>query len=152
MTKASFSIRDYSDEYTSTQLNIPDLTSANYDATITSVAALQTAIAAVTLGNITRVNLDVDTGLAGADDRPASPFAQRELGIRFFYQDDVNGQKYNFTVGCADLAIVAQGGTDDVDLTLSLVAAIKTAFEALIVSPDGNAVTINRGQVVGRKS
>ena len=152
MTKLGFSVRDYSDEYSSTTLNIPDVTAANFDATITSINGINTAIDALTLVNITRVDLALETGLAGADIRPSNPFAQREIGLRFFYQDTVNGQKYNFTVPCADLSLVAQAGTDDVDLTLSIVAPVVTSIEALIVSPDGNPIVINRGQVVGRKS
>lgn len=152
MTKLNFTIRDYSDEKSNFGLYIPDVDETNWIATNTAVAAINTAIAALTIGNITRVNFDHETGLAGADSRPSSPWAQRELGVRFFYVDDVTSDKYNFTLPCPDLLLIGNPGTDDLDLTLSILAAIVTAVEALAVSPDGNAITIERAKVVGRRS
>lgn len=149
---SQFTVRDFSDEKSTFRLNVPDVTAANFDATISAITGLNTAVAAVTLGNITAVNLTAETGLAGADIRPSNPFAQRELGARFYYQDNVTGEKFHFTIPCADLSIVGQGGTDAIDLTLSLVAPIKTFFEALVVSQNGNPVTITSARVVGRNS
>ena len=152
MTKVNLSVRDYSDEKSSFGLYIPDVDETNWVATNAALATLNTALAAMTIGNITRFNLDHETGLAGADQRPSSPYAQRELGARFFYVDDVTSEKYNFTVPCPDLLVIGNPGTDDLDLTLSVVAALVTAVEAVAVSPDGNAITIERGKIVGRRS
>lgn len=151
-SKVRFSIRDYSDEYGSTSFSIDEVTAANFDAQVAAIQGLNTAMAALTLGNITGVQFSVDPGVAGADERPSSPFAQRELRALFGYQDNVTGQRGTFSIPCADMAIVGQGGTDEIDLTLSLVAPLVTAFEALARSTAGNPITINYGRVVGRSS
>jgi hypothetical protein len=151
MSKVTWNIRDFSDEYSGFTLNIPDVDETSWVATNTSVLALQTAVDAICIGNIATRNLQAYSENVD-DTRPTSPYAQRETGLRFFYSDNVNGNKYHATLPCPDLSIVAEAGTDQVDLEEVLVAAVVTAFEALAVSPDGNAITINKAVIVGRRS
>lgn len=150
-SQVNFTVRDHSDEYSSMQLNIPPIDETNWLSVDAQVGALQTAVAALTTGNIARKSLVAYTEPVD-DTRPANPYAQRELGLRLFYQDNVTSKKYHVTVPSPDLIVVAAGGTDDIDLTLSAVAAVVSAIEALAVSPEGNAITIYAGKIVGRRS
>lgn len=150
--KVTFTIRDYSDELSPVAFYLPDVTALNFDDTLTKVLALNVAMIALTKGNIVGVQLNIDTGFAGTDERPNDAFAQREIGLRLYHQDTVNGFKSYVTVACADLDIVAQPGTDDIDLSLSLVAPLVTAIENLAVSKTGDPIEIYRGRVVGRSS
>jgi len=149
-TVANWKIRDYSNELSGFRHFVPDVTAANFDATITALTALNVAVAAVTKGNIVGQTVSIDTGIAGADLIPSDPFAQREIGARFYYTDTVTGQKGNFTIPCADLDLIGQQGTDNLDLTLSVMAQVVAAFEALAVSSGGNAIVVTSAKIVGR--
>jgi len=151
-SKVNIGVRDFSDEKSNLGFYIPEIDSGNFDTVVTQLQAVNVAVAAASLGNIVSFNMSIDTGLAGTDERPSNPFAQRELGIRLFMQDTVNGKTSTATIPCADLGIVGQGGTDQIDLTLSAMSGIKTALEAVIVSVDDNPVVINSARVVGRNS
>lgn len=147
----TFTLRDFSDEYSGVTFPIADIDETSWVQTNTLIVALQAALNAASIGNIatrtlTAYRQNVD------DNRPNSPFAQRELGLRLFYADVVNGKKYHLTIPCPDLTVMSQGGSDDIDLTLSAAAAVVSAMEMLMVTPDGNAVDIYRGTIVGRRS
>lgn len=67
------------------------------------------------------------------------------------YTDDVTGKAYEVTIGTLDLlnaGIIA--GTESIDLTAVPGSDLKTAFEAIVASPDGNAVTLQSARQVGR--
>lgn len=152
MSLVSFSVRDHSDEYSSVGFNITDVDETSWVATNTAIAAIQTALAALTTGNIASKTL-VAYNTKVDDTRPANPYAQRETGLRLFYQDDVTFKKSHITVPAPDLLVVASGGTDEVDLSgVAVVNAVVTALEAIMKSPEGNAVTFYRGLIVGRRS
>ena len=87
------------------------------------------------------------------DQRPASAYADRELGFRFYLRDDVNSRLNSFTIPCADKAIGSVvAGKDELDLTAEPTASFVTFLEANVLSRDGNAVTVERAIVVGRNS
>lgn len=150
-SKINFSVRDFSDEYSNFGINIADVDEVNWVATDTAVGVIQTALAALTVGNIASRQL-VAYNETVNDTRPSNAFAQRETGLRLHYQDDVTGKKYHVTVPAPDLSLIAEGGTDDVDMTLSIVSTLTAAIEAVAVSPEGNGITFYRGTIVGRRS
>jgi len=151
-SQVNFSVRDFSDEYSNVQFNIPDVDEVNWVQTNTDILAIRTALAALTIGNIAREQL-VGWSQAVNDTRPSDPYAQRETGLRLFYQDDVSQKKYHITIPAPDLSLVAQGGSDDVDLTgITVVNTLVTALEGFMKSPEGNDVTFYRGTIVGRRS
>ena len=85
------------------------------------------------------------------DATPASPYAQREAGIRIFYHDTA-GSKRTVTVPAPDMAncdLVAAG--DEFDLTDTEMAALVTWIEAN-VTVDGNAVTVDKAVYIGRNT
>lgn len=147
----NFKIIDHSGEYSNVGMNIPTIDEVSWVATETAIAGLQAALLALTAGNIawrslTAYNVPVN------DNYPANEFAQRETGLRLFYKDTVNGKKFHITIPAPDLALVAEEGSDHVDMTVSVVDAIVTAMEALMVSPYGNSVTFYKGTIVGRRN
>ncbi len=147
-------LRDYSDEYTSLGLNIADIdgvtrlwTDADADAD-----ALVSHIEAHSIGTVVIAGVSQDTQ-AENDARPADPFAQRELGLRFYVRDTVNQELAYFTIGTADLNIGSVvAGKDELDLTAAPTAAFVTFLEGNMLSRDGNAVTVERAVIVGRNS
>ena len=151
MSVITFNIRDHSDEYSGVGINIPDVDEVSWVATNTAIGVIQAAILGLTTGNLASRTLQAYKQTVD-DTRPANPYAQRELGLRLFYSDDVTGKKYHITVPCPDLTIVGVGGSDEIDMTLSAAQALITALEALMVSPEGNGVDIYRGVIVGRKN
>lgn len=151
-SQVTFTVRDRSDEYSSVQFNIENIDETSWTATNTQVAAVQAALAALTTGNIARRSLTAFSEPVD-DTRPANPYAQRELGLRLFYQDTDNQKKYHITVPCPDLLVVGSGGTDEVDLSgISVVNALVNALEPFMVSPDGGPVNFYRGVIVGRRN
>jgi len=150
-SQIGFTIIDHSNQYSKVDFNIPDIDETVWVATNTKITALQAAVAALTTGNIAYKTLvafrdEVD------DTNPANPYAQRELGMRLYMKDTVTGKKFHATIPAPDLIVTGAVGTDDVDMTLSLVSPVIAAIEALVVSPEGNPVTIYRAKNIGRKS
>jgi len=94
-------------------------------------------------------------GIGGDSDTvPSDNFAQREIGLRVFLTDDVNGRKSHFTIPGPDLeALTILDGTDFVDLAdAGIMATLVAAVEADAQSVDGNAVSVQRAVIVGRRN
>lgn len=144
--------RDRSDEYSSFSVNVSELAGTDVWTVITGIgASLETALEALSLATL--VSLHYRQGAIAEDDsRPVSPYAQRERGLRFFYSDDVTGDKYNVTLPAQDATIVDNPGSDDVDLAITEVAALVSWLEANIETPGGNSITVDSAVQVGRNS
>jgi hypothetical protein len=153
--KANHTYRDYGSEIGSLSLHVAEIAAggANYDAVIAQIAAIESEIIALTLCTTAGTALTQGLG-ADSDAVPTDPFAQRELGLRVFLVDDVNGRKSHFTVPGPDLdALTIFAGTDLVDLEdASVMADLVTSVEAGALSADGNAVTVTRAVIVGRRN
>jgi hypothetical protein len=153
--KANYTYRDHGSEIGSLSLYVTDIAAggANYDAQLVLIAAIESEIMAITLcttaGNAITQQLGADS-----DAVPADAFAQRELGLRVFMVDDVNGRKSHFTIPGPDLdALTIFAGTDLVDLEdASIMADLVVSIEAGAISADGNAVTVTRAVIVGRRN
>lgn len=153
--KANFTYRDHGSEIGSMSLFVDEISAggADYDTIVAAIGAIAADILAITLcteaGNALTQGLDADS-----DSVPASAFAQRELGLRVFLVDDTNGRKSHFTIPGPDLAaLTIFAGTDLVDLEdASVMADLVTSVEAGAESQDGNAVTVNRAVIVGRRN
>lgn len=150
----SFAILDHSNETSRVGFYLPLLTSANFDAVAgddvgENVGAIRLAMNPLIIGNHLRrtvtavVYQDVAT-------LPTDPNAQRERKARFTYRDTVLGELGSFELPTADNSVLAQQGTDVIDLEEIAVAAFVTAVEANAVSRDGNPIQIVSAQLVGR--
>jgi hypothetical protein len=146
-----FTIRDHSDEYSTVSFPIGTVSEINWIAIETAADLLQTALAAATTGKIAKRSMLAYSRHID-DTRPVNPYAQREIGLRLFYLDTVNGKKYHLTIPAPDLVVMGQGGTDEIDLTGSLADPIVAAMQGLMQSVDGNPVQVYRGLIVGRRN
>lgn len=153
MSLATIQYLDYSGEKSNVSFNVPTPSGASYDwaSLAAQVDAVGDAIDAVCL--CTRgpdsLNVKIQDGSVAF---PSDENAQREAGLRIFYHDTVNNKKYHVTIPGPDKSLMAVQGTDVVDWAGTEMAALETAFEANVLSPDGNAVQIDLGRLVGRRN
>lgn len=153
--KANFTYRDHGSEIGSLALHVDEISAggADYDTIVAAIGDIAADILAITLcteaGNGLTQALDADS-----DNVPGDAFAQRELGLRVFLVDDVNGRKSHFTIPGPDLdALTIFAGTDLVDIAdASVMADLVVSVEAGAISADGNAVTVLRAVIVGRRN
>lgn len=140
-------------ETTSSSFPITTLTPANVAATLTLAGNLQTAIAALVVGRFVKTEATYAREPIGAQIPATDPLAQRENKWLMRYHDATTYQKFQVSVGTADLS---KHGTNSefVDLTAGSGLALKTAFEAVVVSPADatHATVLDSVQFVGRNS
>lgn len=145
----TLSVADYDNEIGTFSVRGTELTAANFDTQTGYWTSLKNA--ALAIMNATEVGLkegNIDVTGAGPDSDASS---QRELKWLVQYVDDVNYKKGTVELPCADTAHLDPndrahahiGDTGDVD-------AFITAFEAVVRSRDGNAVTVKEITLVGR--
>lgn len=156
MAKYVYTFRDYSDELSTLELNVTEPTEVgmNWETVVnTEEAIVRAALQGVSLGNIAKHHVRLSEE-APNDARPASAWAQRENGLRVFYQDATTGDKYHFTVPAPDLAsLTFVEGSDQIVLADGdIMAALVSAIETYVESPAGNAVTVTSAWAVGRNS
>lgn len=139
-------------ETTIFKVPITTLTPGNVSATEGLAGALATALAGVVIGNFIKnetvyARNEVGAGPAG------STLAQRENKWLLRYHDATNNVKYQVSVGTADLTKVIPN-SEFVDLTAGAGLAVKTAFEAVVVSPgdSSHSVILDSMQFVGRNT
>ena len=156
-TKVHFGYIDHSAESTRTQLYVAELESdgSNFPNVFDpspsgSVDNLRLALDTVTKLNETNVTASLLAHEA-VGSIPADATAQREIAARMTYVDNVTGKKYRFDIPAPDDAFVPTG-TDDINMAAAVWVTFKGLFEANAVSPDGNAVTLQSGKLVGRRS
>lgn len=145
--------RDYSDEYSTFSVLVPDIDGVGrlWTSVETLAGALETAVEDISLATLVSINF---RQIANTEDdqQPTSPFAEREAGLRFFYSDDVNAKKYHITIPAPDYATIDIPGSDEIPLSQTQVAAMVSWMETEMVSADGNAITVDRVVKVGRNN
>ena len=132
MAKASWSYRDRSQEISSVELTVADVSAggADFDTVMADVAALGAAIA-----NISNCIQARESFIQAVDTKnPASTsdeYANRESALRVFYGDTVTGEVYHVSIPGPDWNnIDMEPNTDLADLTDPEVAALVVALEA----------------------
>lgn len=115
------------------------------------------AVAATLAANIASCSLCTPISSQIADEvakaaqtPPGSNYAQREIGLLVTYSDTVTGKTYHMTIPGPDWANMGLAGSDQVDPADAAWLAFVADFEAGAVSPDGNAITVAGGRLVGR--
>ncbi len=152
MAKASWTYRDRSDEISSVELTVADVSAggADFDAIMAEVAGLGGAILAVT--DCVQAREYFNQAVDVKD--PATPtdvMANRESGLSVFYADDVTGEVYHITVPGPDWDTVdLLPNTDLADMTDEPLATLVSQIESDALSPVGNAVTVLRAVAIGR--
>jgi hypothetical protein len=154
---ASFNVtfRDYSDELSTVSFPVaePAGDGSDYAAILADMGDIIFALNALSIGSIIRYSLTVNYTETG-DGRPSNNYAQRESGLRLFWEEGVSPfAKGHLTVPMPDLLLVATAGTDEVDIAgVTVVNALVALLEANMQSPAGNDIEFYRGVIVGRRN
>jgi hypothetical protein len=154
MSKGLYSFRDRSKEISTLELNFIDVAAggANFDAVIGYVDAIGAALATASLCTQATENFKQETDSPDPD-IPTDVHAQRESACRIFYADDTSGKVYHVSLPGPDKDNMAMlAGSDEYDLTDTVLAAVITALEAGALSPTGGAITVLRAVDVGRNN
>lgn len=155
-TPVQYGMLDHSNEKTSVQVYFPEIDSdgGNWADLFTGLGnsydLVKTAIAAVSDLNFTRSTASVVVD-ESSPSIPSATTAQREVAVRIHYSDTVTNGKFRFDIPGPATAFIPTG-TDEYDLSNIGVAALIAVLEANLVSPDGNAITVNSMRFVGRNS
>src|SRR6266540_3894608 len=141
LTMADNTVRQNGEpEKTTISLPVTTLTAANYAAQSALIAALVTALEGVTIGNPVKSETVILRSIISA--APASdPLAQRENKYLLRYHGTTLSQKFQASIGTADLTQLLPN-SEFVDLTSGAGAALKSAFEAIVKSPDDGAEAV----------
>lgn len=148
---ATRTYQDYDNEPGVVKVGVPVFDAANYTAQSGEITTLWSAVDAITLGKY----LKSEQGNRYIDPNPVpatDPAAQRELKWLVQYHDSTTGRKYSVELPTADPAMIdpndrahaAIGDAGPVD-------AFITAFQAVVISRDGNAVVVDEITLVGRR-
>lgn len=140
MARVVYNYADHGGEKSSVGMNLDDLANE---------AALRTAVEGVTIGVLQKAT-KVDSVDQVSSSNAASQWAQVELGLRITMNDATTGEQGYVTIPCPDLDNLTV--VEDV-VTLAdagVMAALVTQIEAHVLSRDGNAVTVERAEIVGR--
>jgi len=155
LTNITFTWVDHSGEYSTTSIHAEAIAEdgTNYDTVISdplsAMGAMQTAIAAITKLNRVKSAFSVVRD-QNVESLPAAG-ADRELAVRLIYQDETTFKKFRLDIP-APIDGIFYANSDEVDMTSVGMAAFKLAFDAAVVSPDGNSVSLLSGHKVGRRN
>lgn len=144
----SRSLKDYDSEISTVQVHAADLNAGNIAAQLTAQADFGSGINLMSLGTLQQIRYgnSVESNQAA----PTDTWAQRELKWRVDYTDDVSGKPYHFTIPMADTALLDPNNRGFADPTDADVITFTTNAEAYVLSPEGNAITIQQIVLVGR--
>ena len=130
------------------RFNIVDLTAANLVATQALLATLLASIQAIVIGELNKERIVLSDTLSSS--APAnSPLAQRENKWLVRYTDNTTHRIFKGEIPTADLTLLV-GNSEFLDLSAGVGLAFKNAFQAVVKSIEGNAVSVISVQFVGR--
>ena len=135
------SVLDNSKETGRTDFTIGDLTSVSLPGALTQMGALRTAIEGVILGVVSQSRWGDADFISRTP--PSNVSAQRGIKWTLLLEDNTTHNVTKQLLPTADLTLL-DPGEEDLDLTADEGLALKTAVEALVKSPAGNAVTLLR--------
>lgn len=147
----SVTYNDYGAEASNVKLNMATITAANFDQTLLDAASLYDAIAGVTLGirvkhTLGNVYQILPTKYPAADDA-----AQRELKWKVNCLDATAMKPVWFTLPCADTSKLDPNNRGFANIgDAGPVDALVSAIESLVLSADGNSLTVESIELVGR--
>lgn len=152
--KVSIAFLDKSGEISRVEYNVPVSSAANVEGQIDDSqvdTALSTAALIASLSLCTPISSQLVASTSKwAQTPPGSLYAQRELGLKVTYSDNVTGKLYQMTIPAPDWANIGSGNSDQVDPADAAWIAFKAKFETEAVSEVGNPITVTGGRLVGR--
>lgn len=142
---AGFGWIDFDGDTRQFTLPIVDADGTTHDARLAEVVALEDALEGISNLALTRTDFIIERDDTGAG-KPSVQAAQVNIEWKVTYVDDVSGAVETFRIGGADLTLtdVLLPGSNVADLSQTEMAAFVTAFEALVLSTEGNAVSIQQ--------
>lgn len=151
--EVTFTIRDYSGETGTHQVDIPEITAANFAATVDAgglIPDYYDALDLIVVGNIARERITAEV-IEISSANAGSVWAQVESKWLVRYRDtvDATAPVYRREIPCPNAALLV-AGTDLMNITSGDGLTWKNAAEALWVSPAGNAIEIISVEFVGR--
>ncbi len=144
---------DYGGEKSSFQIPVLDYNAANFDANEALVLNLRNAIAGLTIGlEVKQVRSHSSTGAGSGQSSDVA--AHRELKWLVTFSDDVTGKNYQREIPCPDLtaSTLLQDIGGNANTANAEWSSFITAFEAVALSEDGNAVSFVGARYVGRNN
>lgn len=130
-----------------TKFNIAQLTGGNFATQVSAAASLDTAYESLTFG--IRSETLVSHRLAGSNTIPAVTANRGQKWI--LTAEGTNGRLYTYTIPGAPGDGELQPDNISADLTGTVWAAFKSAFEALCVDPFGGSLVLNSAKLGGRR-
>ena len=156
MANLVFTYRDFSDEVSSVSIQVPAITSANFDVILGDSCIQGRGILRAAIDGVTRGLRVRESAVAVAESFGGTltdQDAQREDGLRVWGRGEDSGKLFSITIPTADRANLAVAGTDDVPLDGTEMAALVSALETYWKADYGAAledITIVRARLVGR--
>lgn len=138
------SLGDFDSQKRQLSFDTAVITAANHDAKKTLHDALVTSIMDVTLGTLDFEEFVADREQIRPFVRATNSVAQVNIEWVVTYEDDVTLTQYNTRIPTADLEdeTLLIVGTNEWDPADAKWVTFVTDFEALVLSPAGNAVTV----------
>jgi hypothetical protein len=155
LTELPFTFVDYSGEKSVVTVRCAAIASdgGNWDDVVSDVAGSR-ALMGAALNTMTQCNETLSAVYVpyavGSGTLP-SEGADREIALRLIYEDDTTHQKYRMDIP-GPIEGIWKTNSDELDLADVVVAAFVLVFEAHMLSPLGNSVTILSGHKVGRRN
>lgn len=150
MSYAEWSFQDYSREKSRVRMQFQDITAANYDATKTLMDNVRTAILGIQQENCEQTYTVVAQSIFNSRAPASNKASQRESKWLLTLADTVTNKLSRHEVPIAKLDLVT-ANSDFMDLSAGAGLALKTAIEAGVKSPAGNAVSLISVQYVGKR-
>jgi len=154
-SSVSAQYKDNAGQKSTVTFTVRDMTSANMDDIADEFSALRAALEPYTLGNLQNYEL-VQNKVFVSQGKAASIVARREMKILWSYEDSVTHKMYQHETPAPELTNSALWISDEKTGRTFIVksgaewTAWLAAFETLVVSPDGNPVILQTGELVGR--
>lgn len=145
----TYTVHDSILKPTAMTINIPELTSANYDPVGVLIAALKAALDTVQVSGLTRTTTSVIATDGGPGD--AAGVRGNKMVIKWFspLEADGEGQYGSNELGCADVNEFTVVGGRRI-LQGANYTAIKAAFDALAVTENGHPVEVYEIEFLSR--
>lgn len=131
---------------------VTTLTAANYVAQKALIDALFTAVEGVIVGNSAKTEITIDREML-SQLPAATNLAQREIKLLLRYEGATSHKKFRISIPTFDLSLLPIH-SEFLPLDADEGLALKTAFEAIVKSPDNGteATVLLSAQFVGRNT
>lgn len=149
-SNATISILDYDGENTRTTVTIDAITAGNLTTQLGLVSDLQSAIGGIILGNI--ATRQVVAEVVFVSRTPATDTgAQREQKWLVRSEDTVTHELLTNQIGTADDSLLSGHNEKITVFPVGVLGSFKDAWEAVVLSPRLNPVTLISLELVGRR-